>query len=54
MDRILEDFSRRYWDCNPGSLFGNPGGVLFHIVALTPTDDVSQVLSMQWLTRFFF
>lgn len=31
VDRILEDFSRRYWDCNPGSLFGNPGVV--HAVA---------------------
>jgi hypothetical protein len=31
VDRILEEFSRRYWDCNPGSLFGNPGVV--HAVA---------------------
>ncbi|KAA1471675.1 hypothetical protein DENSPDRAFT_837715 [Dentipellis sp. KUC8613] len=23
VDRILEEFSRRYWDCNPGNLFGN-------------------------------
>ena len=23
VDRILEEFSRRYWECNPGSLFGN-------------------------------
>ncbi|KAI0066118.1 hypothetical protein BV25DRAFT_1835812 [Artomyces pyxidatus] len=23
VDRILEEFARRYWDCNPGSLFGN-------------------------------
>ncbi|TFY77133.1 hypothetical protein EWM64_g6879, partial [Hericium alpestre] len=27
VDRILEEFSRRYWECNPGSLFGNPGVV---------------------------
>ena len=40
MDRILEDFSRRYWDCNPGSLFGNPGGLPFHIVALALTNEV--------------
>ncbi|KAH9083422.1 hypothetical protein EDB83DRAFT_2213073 [Lactarius deliciosus] len=31
MDRILEEFSRRYWDCNPGSLFGNQNVV--HAVA---------------------
>ncbi|KAF8274419.1 Sec7 domain-containing protein [Lactarius quietus] len=31
MDRILEEFSRRYWDCNPGSLFGNQSVV--HAVA---------------------
>ncbi|KAH9998452.1 hypothetical protein BJV74DRAFT_767810 [Russula compacta] len=31
VDRILEEFSRRYWDCNPGSLFGNPSVV--HAVA---------------------
>ncbi|KAI0305683.1 hypothetical protein B0F90DRAFT_1815266 [Multifurca ochricompacta] len=31
VDRILEEFSRRYWDCNPGSLFGNSGVV--HAVA---------------------
>jgi len=36
VDRILEEFSRRYWDCNPGSLFGNPGGLFFHILALHP------------------
>ncbi|KAI0035843.1 hypothetical protein K488DRAFT_82603 [Vararia minispora EC-137] len=23
VDRILEEFSRRYWECNPGSLFGS-------------------------------
>ena len=23
VDRILDEFSRRYWECNPGSLFGN-------------------------------
>lgn len=23
VDRILEEFSRRYWDCNPGSLYGS-------------------------------
>lgn len=23
VDRILEEFSRRYWDCNPGGLFGS-------------------------------
>ncbi|KAI0320783.1 hypothetical protein OF83DRAFT_498953 [Amylostereum chailletii] len=27
VDRILEEFSRRYWECNPGNLFGNPGVV---------------------------
>jgi PH/SEC7 domain-containing protein len=23
VDRILEQFSRRYWDCNPGGLYGS-------------------------------
>ncbi|KAJ8474457.1 hypothetical protein ONZ45_g15942 [Pleurotus djamor] len=23
VDRILEEFSRRYWDCNPSTVFGN-------------------------------
>lgn len=23
MDRILEEFSRRFWDCNPSRLYGN-------------------------------
>lgn len=23
VDRILEEFSRRYWDCNPGSVYGS-------------------------------
>ncbi|KAF8893380.1 hypothetical protein BD779DRAFT_1046084 [Infundibulicybe gibba] len=23
VDRILEEFSRRYWDCNPGGLYGS-------------------------------
>lgn len=23
VDRILEQFSRRYWDCNPGSVYGS-------------------------------
>ncbi|KAI0043650.1 hypothetical protein FA95DRAFT_1609196 [Auriscalpium vulgare] len=27
VDRILEEFARRYWDCNPGSLFGSPSVV---------------------------
>ncbi|KAI0266753.1 hypothetical protein BC834DRAFT_111496 [Gloeopeniophorella convolvens] len=31
VDRILEEFSRRYWECNPGSLFGNASVV--HAVA---------------------
>lgn len=35
VDRILEEFSRRYWDCNPGSLFGNPSRISLHINALT-------------------
>ncbi|PFH45519.1 hypothetical protein AMATHDRAFT_184519 [Amanita thiersii Skay4041] len=25
VDRILEEFSKRYWECNSGSLFGNAG-----------------------------
>ena len=25
VDRILEEFARRYWDCNPTSIFGNAG-----------------------------
>ncbi|KAG8933355.1 hypothetical protein FRC01_009680, partial [Tulasnella sp. 417] len=31
VDRILEQFGRRYWDCNPGNIFGNPSVV--HSVA---------------------
>lgn len=23
VDRILEEFSRRYWDCNPGGVYGS-------------------------------
>ena len=23
VDRILDEFSRRYWDCNPNSLYGS-------------------------------
>lgn len=25
IDRILESFANRYWDCNPHSLFGSAG-----------------------------
>ena len=25
VDRILEEFARRFWDCNPTSIFGNSG-----------------------------
>ena len=24
VDRILEVFAKRYWDCNPTTIFGNP------------------------------
>ncbi|TFK44669.1 hypothetical protein BDQ12DRAFT_29737 [Crucibulum laeve] len=31
VDRILEEFSRRYWDCNPGGLYGSAN--IVHAVA---------------------
>ncbi|KXN90627.1 PH and SEC7 domain-containing protein C11E3.11c, partial [Leucoagaricus sp. SymC.cos] len=31
VDRILEEFSKRYWDCNPGGLFGSAN--IVHAVA---------------------
>ncbi|KAF7793825.1 hypothetical protein EIP86_004946 [Pleurotus ostreatoroseus] len=32
VDRILEEFARRYWDCNPKSLFGSAN---LHVAELT-------------------
>ncbi|CAE6497404.1 unnamed protein product [Rhizoctonia solani] len=31
VDRILEDFSRRFWDCNRGSVYGSPS--IVHAIA---------------------
>jgi Sec7-like guanine-nucleotide exchange factor len=30
IDRILESFANRYWDCNPNSLFGSAGMHIKH------------------------
>ena len=52
MDRILEEFSRRYWDCNPGSLFGNQSRPTSPISSSALVHVLVQVLSMPWLTHF--
>lgn len=31
IDRILESFANRYWDCNRDSLFGSAGMLFIHI-----------------------
>lgn len=45
MDRILEEFSRRYWDCNLGNLYGNPSKLFsFHSSSLTPAHGFTGVV----------
>lgn len=34
IDRILESFANRYWDCNPECLFGSAGKTIEAICAL--------------------
>jgi len=33
VDRILEQFSRRYWDCNPGGLYGSASQCDFFLLS---------------------
>lgn len=46
VDRILEEFSRRYWDCNPGGLFGSSSAFSLLLILLKsdkPSDIVHAV-----------
>lgn len=36
VDRILEQFSRRYWECNPTTLYGSASASVF-IVSTDPS-----------------
>lgn len=36
VDRILEQFSRRYWECNPDTLYGSASESVFLVIFHTP------------------
>lgn len=43
MDRILEEFSRRYWDCNAGGLYGS-ASTLSHYHCMTHAHRSSDIV----------
>ncbi|KAG9099537.1 hypothetical protein FRC06_005181 [Ceratobasidium sp. 370] len=50
VDRILEEFSRRFWDCNRGSIYGSPW-LLYHadFGASVPTEAIVHAISYSLL-----
>lgn len=37
VDRILEEFSRRYWECNPAGIYGSASALNFHLSGIPLT-----------------
>ncbi|EKM80934.1 hypothetical protein AGABI1DRAFT_112640 [Agaricus bisporus var. burnettii JB137-S8] len=55
VDRILEEFSRRYWDCNPGGLFGSSNivhAVAYSILLLNTDLHVAELTSRMSRSQF--
>ncbi|KDR75929.1 hypothetical protein GALMADRAFT_515159 [Galerina marginata CBS 339.88] len=55
VDRILEQFSRRYWDCNPGGLYGSANivhAVSYSLLLLNTDLHVAELTSRMSRTQF--
>ncbi|KZS98411.1 hypothetical protein SISNIDRAFT_404603 [Sistotremastrum niveocremeum HHB9708] len=55
LDRLLDEFARRYWDCNPRSLFGNAGvvhAVMYSLLLLNTDLHVAELTSHMSRTQF--
>lgn len=48
VDRILEEFSRRYWDCNPGGLYGSASKSCCRVVLLPLTCAIGVVHAVSY------
>ncbi|KAF8161062.1 hypothetical protein B0H34DRAFT_673104 [Crassisporium funariophilum] len=54
VDRILEQFSRRYWDCNPGGLYGSANivhAVSYSLLLLNTDLHVAELSSSARMSR---
>ncbi|EPQ57047.1 hypothetical protein GLOTRDRAFT_120407 [Gloeophyllum trabeum ATCC 11539] len=55
VDRILEEFSRRYWDCNPNSVFGSASvvhAVSYSLLLLNTDLHVAELTSRMSRSQF--
>ncbi|KAF7376130.1 Sec7-like domain belongs to guanine nucleotide exchange factors [Mycena sanguinolenta] len=55
VDRILEEFSRRYWDCNPGGLYGSANivhAVSYSLLLLNTDLHVADLATRMSRTQF--
>ncbi len=48
VDRILENFGRRFWECNPDSLFGSPSASLLLSICFSLTFPTGVVHSVSY------
>ncbi|KAJ3501331.1 hypothetical protein NLJ89_g9384 [Agrocybe chaxingu] len=55
VDRLLEQFSRRYWDCNPGNLYGSANivhAVSYSLLLLNTDLHVAELVSRMSRSQF--
>ncbi|KAF9071686.1 hypothetical protein BDP27DRAFT_1446168 [Rhodocollybia butyracea] len=55
VDRILEEFSRRYWDCNPNTLYGSSNlvhAVAYSLLLLNTDLHVAELTSRMTRSQF--
>jgi hypothetical protein len=52
LDRILEEFARRYWECNPHTVYGSASTLGFLVCKSILT--ICKVLCMLWPALFSF
>ncbi|KAF9452365.1 hypothetical protein P691DRAFT_661128, partial [Macrolepiota fuliginosa MF-IS2] len=55
VDRILEEFSKRYWDCNPGGLYGSANlvhAVSYSLLLLNTDLHVADLISRMSRSQF--
>ncbi|KAJ7084372.1 hypothetical protein B0H15DRAFT_393041 [Mycena belliarum] len=55
VDRILEEFSRRYWECNPGGLYGSANlvhAVSYSLLLLNTDLHVAELATRMSRTQF--
>ncbi|KAG8720395.1 hypothetical protein FRC08_000342, partial [Ceratobasidium sp. 394] len=55
VDRILEEFSRRFWDCNRGSIYGSPSivhAISYSLLLLNTDLHIAELSSHMSKTQF--